>query len=533
MRVMAVKKRERGQRYELFLIAAIVLFSAVFSVATAIGPSHLGDDIAYAYMSHYAAIGTFHENTGDILSVRILHILPIGFFYAFMGAGVYSSAAWDIISFVLSVFFTYLIGCELYDRRVGILAAFFLSIFPMAAIHATTMSDNIPLMMFATLAFLAFLKGMRARKGTHSTAWYVAAGAATCACGFVTPEGFVFWIIMAFVFLWRIWKDGFSIKSRSLYMIAGFAGVLGIMILFNFINLGLPLITFSSNAAYYSQLYRPDISPQPVAQALAFYPSIMFPYKLGGLNIASILTSAGQGWNKVGLFFYAFVAALLYLVARWDKRMVLPMIWFGVGLLYLQFGPMHVGTNPISYVLSHRLDRYLTLIAPPLCIVLGAGAWMLVANPKSRFRVAKLALLGIGIALLTITSLEVSLLWYQVSADSQHSELSMATYLSALPNATKIYFDSGYGDIAVYMRFDNLSRFYSDYGGIGDCHKIPGGSYVAIPRYQNDGFNYTPNPLPYCSNWVLKLSPQPLYNNTMAIAPSRAFEADLYYVPAH
>lgn len=358
---MAKRKREspRERLLRLLPILAVMMFAAAYSVLFAIGPSHLGDDIAYASLAHYAAAGHFVETAGNILTLRVLHIFPIALFYATFGAGIYSSVAYDAISFVITVLLTYLIGRELYDERVGALAAFLLAIFPMVAIHSVTMSDNIPFMMFASLAVFAFLKGAKLR----SRAWYAIAGAATCACGFIIPEGFIFWIIMALLLLWRLEKDRFSAKSRSLYIVAGFAAVLAVMLVFNYVNSGLPFITFSANAAYYSQLYRPDLAPQPAGQALRYYPGVMFPYRLKN-GVISILTDAGHGWNKVGLFFYALVPAIAYLALRRDRRIAVLLAWFFVGLLYLQFGPMYIGLHPFTYVLSHRLDRYLTLLAP-------------------------------------------------------------------------------------------------------------------------------------------------------------------------
>jgi hypothetical protein len=129
--------------------------------------------------------------------------------------------------------------------------------------------------------------------------------------------------------------------------------------------------------------------------------------------------------------------------------------------------------------------------------------------------------------------LEVTILWHQAMADSQYTQIQIAGRLAVLPNTTQIYFDSGYGDIVVYMGFDNLSRLYSDYDGIENCQNIPANSYVVIPRFINDGFNYTPDPLKYCNYWVKVMSPQLPYANNAALAPAMPFESDLYYVPAH
>jgi hypothetical protein len=262
-----------------------------------------------------------------------------------------------------------------------------------------------------------------------------------------------------------------------------------------------------------------------------FYPNLMFPYSLGQEGFFQMIASYRNNWNKEGFFFYAFVAAALYLVAERDRRVALLMVWFLVGIIYLEFGPQSVGLHPLSYVLSHRLDRYVTLVAPPLAIVISAGVARIIDDSKRRWRLAKAIVLFALVAFLVITALQITVFWHRISSASQYDQLQMGNYLNALPNTTKVYFDSGFGDLAVYMGFDNFSRFHPDYGGIQDCHNFPSGSYVVIPRYYNDGFSYVPNPLQECSDWQLVLSPQFPGMDSSIAAPVMPFEADLYRVP--
>ena len=521
----------RSNSIEVAFVATLLLLTSLYSIAFAIGPSHLGDDVWYSWLAHYASISAYKQNFGDILSVRPLQIIPIGTFYYLFGSGIYTSNAWDAISFVLTVLLTYLIGKELYNWKVGVIAASLLAIFPMANIYSVTMSDNIPLMFLATLAVFAFIKGTKRR----SRKWYIVSGAATAAAPFVIPEGFIFWIIMAVVLLWEMLKGERSRKYKAVYAVCGFTAVIAVMVLFNYVTSGYPFITFTANAQYYSQIYRPDIMPQPISIALAFYPSVMFPYSLsqGVTSVVSILTYAQQSYGKSGLFFYAMTAALAYLIITKDRRIAIPAIWIIVGFAYLEFGPMHFSLSPLTYILSHRLDRYLTLIGPPLSVAIAGAAFDVVRRSRKRYSEIKIAILTLGFVVLAITSFEITYSWHLVLVDSQYTELSIAGMLNQLSSSTKVYLDAGYGDLAVYMGFRNFSRFYLGYGGANNCSEIPGGSYVVIPRYGNDGFSFVPDPLIYCDYWIKVMSPQVPYNSTWVIAPTQPFEADLYYVPAN
>ncbi len=514
------------------LLALIVLCSIAYSVLFVIGPSHMGDDIAYSFFAHYAASGTFVQNTGDILSIRILHIIPIGFFYALFGAGRLTSAAWDITTFALSVALAFLIGKEIYDERVGLLAAFLLAIFPLGAMYAVTMSDNIPMMFFVGLAALLLIKALK----KNSKAWYFAAGAALVAPPLTIPEGFVLWIVVGLFLLVELLRRKISVNRTTLFFIYGFVAAIGLLLLFNYVNCGSPLITFTSNVAYYGQTWRPDLLPMPVGITLAFYPGVMFPYGIAG-KLYSGVSGHGVGlqqiWantNSVGFYFYAFVLAALYLAFKRDKRAYFLLFWFIVGVAYLEFGPQHVGLNPFSYILSHRLDRYLTLVAYPLVILIASALFAVVRSSKKALRRAAIVACSLVVLFLAATAIPSIAYSHGVAVAGQYSEIQAANYLNPLPNTTRIYADSGYGDLSVYMGFDNLSRFMYDYDGITDCHDIPAGSYVLFPRYPA-----YPAPMdgwPSACGWGLVLSPVPTGIPEQEVDAAQSSLTDLYYVNA-
>ena len=524
------KSKNRVLVYSLLLL--IITYAVAFSIAFAIGPSHMGDDIAYSFLAHYAAIGTFQENAGNILAVRPLQVFPIGFFYAVFGAGTLTSTAWNIISLSLSILLVFLIGRELYNNYVGLLAALLLAFFPMAAVYSLTMSDNIPMMFFVNLAVFCLIKAIRKRS---SKLWYFIAGAAIALPPFTIPEGFILWIIVGLYLLIEIIRRKLAVNMTTIAYLYGFAVMMGLMLLLNYVNSGDPLITFTANIAYYGQTSRPDLIPLPINTALAFYPNIMFPYHILGnlLNPVDIANSYSGNTDLSGFYFYALIISAAYLLFLRDKRLYLPLFWVAVGVLYLEFGPQHINLSPFTYVLSHRLDRYLTLVAAPLAIIIAAALEEAIKKSKKKWKLVKIWLSSASIVFLVLTSIPIILLVQGTAYATQYTELQAAGYLNSLPNSTMVYLDSGLGDLVVYMHFDNMSRFKIDYGGLSSCTQVPSNSFVLVPRYFQQGFLTFANTVPQCTYWKLVMAPQISSFPAKEQDPAKFALSNLYYVTAN
>ena len=295
-----VRKREKkgkkdGSRIAYILLSLIIIYTIMYSFVFMVGPSHMGDDVAYSYLAYYSSKGTFVQSASNILSIRILHIIPIGFFYSLFGASIVSSAAWDGISFLLSVILVFLIGKEIYNDHVGLLAAFLLAIFPLAAVYSTTMSDNIPMMFFVCLAVFAFIKAVK----KNTKMWYLFAGMALVLPPLAIPEGFVLWIIIGLYIIIELLRKKLTINRTTLFFVYGFVIVIAVLLLFNYINSGHPLITFTANMLYYSQTWRPDLLPLPINTVLGFYPNLMFPCHL----LSSLYNGITRG-KRIPLTFF-------------------------------------------------------------------------------------------------------------------------------------------------------------------------------------------------------------------------------------
>lgn len=557
-----LQSKKLSRNYKIALVA-IAAFALIYSLVFIIGPSAYGDDPTYLSLAYGAATGNFIESS-YIFSVRLFMIFPIAIFYKLFGVNLFTDSMWDILCFVGSVVASFYIGRELYDEKVGLLAAFLLSIFPLTAILAPTVSDNIPMMFMTTMAMLSILYAQK----RSSKFWYFAAGIFLIASPLVTPEGFIIIPIAILYLLVELFRKKISINRTSLYLIYGIFTIGVALMAFNYLNSGHPLITYTANSNYFSAIgvmkngqYTTIGSAN---QNLSFYPQWMLPYnilQITASNISRLNFNPISIWDQIyitnfnmaGFFFYALILAALYLILRKEKRAYFALFWFIAGFLYLEFGPMHFSLIPFEYLLTHRLPRFLTLIAVPTVIIIAMALvrWAETSKQQLHILASKGAskinlktipysaiIAALVIVFITITSLQINFTQYEAMSLSRYDTFTISNYLNTLPNTTVIYYPAAYtqmfSNIGVYMQFDNLSRLRG-LDNIQNCTGIPENSYVVLTKYAKIGsLNYTPDPLNQCPGWQTVLYPNSSQNYSSAITGyAYPFRAVLYYVKSN
>ncbi|MDE1869649.1 MAG: glycosyltransferase family 39 protein [Candidatus Micrarchaeota archaeon] len=535
---LAAKNANIDRNY-LLALGILLIFALCYSLLFVGGPSFYGDDTVYANLAYYAVHGSFAQSS-FIFSVRLLNIYPTALFYYLFGVNLYTDSAWDILSFLGLIAVSYFLGKELHSNLAGIISASLIAFFPLIVQISATISDDIPLAFFAALAMLALLYAQRRR----SKRWYFAAGVLLIATPLITPEGLIVIIVAAAYIAIELLRGKIKPDQKFLHIIYGALLAVGLLLAFNYINCGDPLITFTTNSNFYSAVGQQNTIPSTNTDP-GFYPQTMLSYNVlgvlssslnsGNLNPLSIWSQIYRaGPNISGFYFYVFVIAALYLLLSRERRAYFALFWFLASFLYLEFGPMHVSLFPFSYLLAYRLGRFLTILAVPLAVTIGIA---LARSMLDSDRVAQAAGIVASIAiflLLILTALPINMMWHQSLYASTYDQIAIANYLSQVPNSTSIYFTGAFSNVPVYMQFANLNRFYS-YDSIKDCRQIPPGAYVIIPKsMQVMSLNYTPDPLLRCPNWILVLSPQLNLNlSSSIVAQASPFGGKLYFVPAN
>ena len=455
--------------YNLAFIA-IVVYALLYSVVFVGGPSYYGDDSVYLNYAYQVVHGTFTEHSGDIFSVRLLTILPIALFYKTFGVGLMTDSAWDIASFIGLIAVAFLMGKELYDERAGVVAALLTSFFPMIVMLSATPSDDIPMAFVTALAMLALLYGERRDSGR----WYFASGLLLLASGLVTPEGFIICVVaMAYVAI-EFLRKRIAISGTTLMLPAGVAFAFMLIVFVNSFYSN-PLITFTLNSHFYSAVGGNDTIPSTNTNPM-YYINVMFP---------------PNALNFSGFFFYALIAAAIYLVVVRPDGTYFVLFYFLAAFLYLEFGPMHISLHPFSYLLSYRLQRFMTLIAAPLAVAIGIAVSDVAARSgKTRMRLFAYALLALLIFMIILNAAAINLTWYRVLSYERYDQLQAAEFLGRMPNSTIIYFADAYPNIPIYMGFNNMSRF-RPYFALTNCSFVSAGAYVVAPALPQNGINYS------------------------------------------
>ena len=535
----SVKKSGRKnvlRHLPLTLFTLVVLYAIIYSIKFVGGPSFYGDDTTYLNLAHDVITGVFHQNN-YIFSVRLLQIFPIAFFYKFFGVSMLTSSAWDIASFVLSIVVAFYLGKELYNEYAGFVSALLLSFFPLVVILAPTISDDITMMFLTSFAMLALIKGQK----KNSKLWFFVAGALLVASPLVTPEGVIIIFFAIFYLSIELLRRKISVNEVSLHLIYGIlvAGLL--LMLFNYLNAKDPLVTYHVNSYFYSAVCAKSSSGTcstipSTNEDLNFYIKTMFPYSvLDLLNPFNLWKQINiVNYNQVGLYFYALLLSIFYMLYTAIKdnnhRAYFPLLWLVFTFSYLEFGPMHVSLSPFQYLLLYRLQRFLTILAVPTVILIGM-ALVDLAEKNKKYYYISIPLIVLALGFLAYTSTTVNLFWYKILYVQRYDQLAIANYLGSLPNNTRIYYSSAFSNLPIYMRFNNLNRFYV-YDQTNNCHMMSNSSYVVIPKYINLlGLNYTPYPRSQCPSWRLIIDSEPFDNYSQSITSVGVpFRATLYYI---
>ncbi len=476
------------RRIGYFLLLALVLYDFAFSIIYVSGPAYYGDDLAYAELAYGARQGSFVQE-GNAMALRVLTVLPIAFFFVIMGVGLLSSAMWGLVSFLLTVVTTFFIAKELYNEYAGLLAATLLSFSPLVLIHSTTVSSDVPMMMFTSLAMLSLLYGTR----RNSRKWYFACGMTIYAAALTTPEGGLVGIIAFAYLVVETARKRMTIR-RSMYVLYGLLLMFALSCVLNYLTTTPhdPFVTLSytlGNNGYYSPIGPNAPLANAFNQNLGYYPALMFPYSLIGIiwqDLRAGVFNPIAMWQRVyvlnssnhaGFIFYFFVAAAAYLVLTRERRAYFTMFWFAIGFLYLEFGPQHIVLSPFSYYMVGKLDRYLLPIMPAVAITVSialARAWN---SAKASARQLVYPFLAVLFLFLLLTGLQTAQWSFELLANERYGLLSVSNYLMALPNSTRIYYSAISNAVVEYMGYENLTRFLQ-YGDLSNCHELLNNSYV-------------------------------------------------------
>ncbi len=464
------------------LLALILVLAITFVVFNFDGPTFKGDDFSYSTLA-FCAVNQCGNNLATYFfeNIRYVTYLPIVAFYELFGAGPISSSLWFALAYLLTIAVVFYTCLEYFgDVRIAASSALLLAFFPLVLKYATTVDDDVSMMLMLALAAFAFVKGEK----RSSENWFMAAGIFSVLAFVASPSALGFILLMVVYWLILVFRKnqgwgGFGAFAKGL--LAGIA----LMVLLDILVLHAPFASFVESWNWFES---------PIADIntnLTFYYPIMFA------NPLSV--------NSAGLYFFLLVPFAIYLVAVREKRSYFFVFWAAVGFLLMQYGSDKISLHPLAYLPVFVEERYLLFLAVPIAIILGLAFVRIYDTLRS----SKYARLGVAVlaAVVLADGALMGVLLHQQTLYSLHDQVQIAGHLENVSSTAPVYYlGGGYAIALIYMHYSDPSRFHS-YAAL-NCAGIPGGSYVLVPDqsgYYDIG--YLANPQSYCPSWEPVLEP--------------------------
>ncbi|MDE1855293.1 MAG: glycosyltransferase family 39 protein [Candidatus Micrarchaeota archaeon] len=445
------------------LLFATMAYATIYAMYSAWNLPYFGDDQEYAILARNITMGVLSE-TSNPYTVRALQVYPIVALYELFGYSKFVGSLWNSITFILTVFLAYLLGEELYSKTAGVASALLLSFFPLVVEFTGTMNVDVPLMFFVSLQAFALLKAVRTRRRS----WFAASGALLLAPILVNPLGVLSVVFTLVVLAFEYYKKNLKLDSESAFFLYGLFAVFFLVAIKDYALSGNPLNTFVLNGNFYSRIAPPNYSAPGANATPTFYLNVAFPYQS---------SDAFRLSNTVGLYFYALVLSITYLVLAREKRANYAFLWMGVMFLYLSIGPQNVGLQPPMYLLLIRLGRYLMPIAVPLVATIGVG----LASASDRLKGAgwgraALLLPILVVVVLVLTSVPISQKWFSILSTNNYGLLPSGQYLITYPNTNGLYYFNGITNLVVFTGTGAYGGS-SVYPYAGNCTYVSFGFY--------------------------------------------------------
>ncbi len=367
--------RKLSTRHHLTIVFLLLVIGGILRLMLFSG-FVLGDDAAYADLASRIIQGSYPPiGTHGVFSCRPLVLYPIAFFIYLFGWFEWSFVLIILIASLINIVLVYVGGMLFFNSLAGILSALAYITFPLDAVHATTLTNDILLSTFiwtGGLLFLISFKNYQNKKNLYLSGlsgFITGAAVAVKFNGIIAPALF---IGMGLIASWNNLRHG--IYKTLCSWLCGWITANGVLCIFLF------LLSGNFFAHYFAELrfnldYNPSgyvASRENLIQFLLMYPRW----------ILTTLREGHQGYTvpPYGYFFLAYILCLPLILLKNFKAIQIPALCALFFLLVMEFAPLKLFP---FYVPIHRLPRFLHIAAIPAAITIGISCAVLV---KSRVR---------------------------------------------------------------------------------------------------------------------------------------------------
>jgi len=335
-----------------FLLIIILLFALGLRLIFFAGVN-TSDDAIYYNSAHDILIGNFKP--GWVMNLRVMLLYPVAFFFWLFGINNFSAGLWPLICSLGTLVAIYKIGEMMFNKKVGLLAAFLFSFYPLEVIYGTRLAADIPTEFFVVLSVFLFLKGLMKKR---ESILFFSVGVAAGLSYLVKELGLLVFVFYLAYIIFDILKKR-KINWNYFFIFLGFLSVFALEGLYYYSTTGDFLQRFHESIKTYgvtSGYWGKGIQPIDI---FTFYPPAM-------LNLANYYPSPNT--RIYGFFFYFVIIAIAYFLIKKEKKSYILILWLVSLFLYLQ-----IGTRSISqYLIFGKEMRFLTLISAPALILVAA-----------------------------------------------------------------------------------------------------------------------------------------------------------------
>ncbi|HEX8919751.1 MAG TPA: glycosyltransferase family 39 protein [Chloroflexota bacterium] len=175
-----------------------------------------GDDSAYIADGYLVAHGHFLPGPNQ-WDVRTGLIAPTALAIRLFGLHDWSITLYPMLISLLSIPLIYLLGKELFDQRVGLIAALLLACFPLDIMYASLVYPDLPAAFYGGLAVLLAYRSGKAN--SRRMAAYLSAGCGFCLLiAYLNWEAYIVFTPICMLATWR--RNGKSGAGRVLVLLA-------------------------------------------------------------------------------------------------------------------------------------------------------------------------------------------------------------------------------------------------------------------------------------------------------------------------
>ena len=340
-------------------LLVIIIFALFLRLYFFVG-LNWSSDVNYAKFAHDVLNGHFY--VGNVVdALRPASFYPIAFFYFLFGINEFSLVSYHLLTSIGSIVIIFYLGKYFFDEKTALLAALFLSFFPLNVIYATWALPDVPISFLSGLVILIFFKakdkikipsfGIDLRKILFLL------------CGILIGFGYLHKVSGAIILLFlTVYIFYIIIKNRKVdfdyfYVFLGFLLIIFFEGFFYLINNGDFFTRYNVVTSYH------HLGQVCINSNYLFYPAVMF----------NIPPPADFSWDIVdvydgvyGFFYYFIMLSFFYILLKKNKNVLFLLAWFWILFLYLEFGTMQI----TEYVPIHKLARYLTVLTIPALLCL-------------------------------------------------------------------------------------------------------------------------------------------------------------------